>query len=101
VPDEYLQTLEDAEKTFGHEVDLLNQAIQNLDRYQQASRAYSDRHPDHAATGHVIADALKSLQDLLHQVVDQHNQVAAMLAEKKQEVQQHHQDAQSYQPDSI
>jgi hypothetical protein len=96
--DEYLQTLEDAERTFAHEIELLNKAIEDLDRYEVASKAYSDRHPEHAATGHAIADALKPLQDLLHQVVDQHNNVAAMLAEKKLEVQQQ---AKEYQPDSL
>ncbi|HET6914679.1 MAG TPA: hypothetical protein VFH56_01170 [Acidimicrobiales bacterium] len=92
--EELLATIEDADRTFAHQIELLNQAIQDLDRYEEAARAYSERHPEHASTGHVIADSLKSLQDLLHNVVDQHNRVAAVLAEKKQEVQQ-------YEPDSI
>jgi hypothetical protein len=96
--EEYLKTLEDAERTFAHQIDLLNKAIQDLDQYMEAGNAYAQRHPEHAGTGHAIADALKPLQDLLHQVVDQHNKVAAMLAEKKLEVQQQ---AQTYEPDSI
>jgi predicted Zn-dependent protease len=96
--DEYLQTLEDAEKTFGHMIDLLNQAIKDLDQYEEASKAYASRHPEHGETGHAIADALKPLQNLLHEVVDQHNRVAAMLAEKKLEVQQH---GKEYAPDSL
>ena len=92
--DELLATIEDADRTFAHQIDLLNQAIQDLDRYQEAARGYSERHPEHASTGHVIADSLKSLQDLLHSVIDQHNQVTAVLAEKKQEVLH-------YEPDSI
>ena len=101
MPDEYLQSLQDAEQTFSHKIDLLNEVIQDLNRIEEASHAYSARHPDHASTGHTVADALRSLQDLLHRVVDQHNQVVAVIAEKKQEVEKHKQEADAYQPDTI
>ncbi|HET6965083.1 MAG TPA: hypothetical protein VFH58_09960 [Acidimicrobiales bacterium] len=69
------------EQHFQHLLDLLNQADQDVREAKVANRAFGDAHHLNNAHGHSLDDAITSIEKVLAEATNYHNEAIARLRE--------------------
>ena len=69
-------------------IGLLTQADQNIEQTLAAASDFATAHGDAVPTGRLLHQALQDIQANLHSLADQHNQLAAQIAQARTEAQQ-------------